>query len=206
MPIALPLACARSRCGGVAIPCRGNNGTKINDRQAQCGTRFYPSGNLTFSAYFSYLLWHYQQLGGKLSSLPPTLFFHFFAVREKGESHKEVKWSDTNLHIHWMCFFLKVFFGDKNGVCHILMRWYFAYSIFRKCVPIMWLLQIDRLHVYDDRDVFLFFAFFVAKLFERGEKNGSNSFWLVRLTNVYTCRVHEMLFKYNGVQGKELGR
>lgn len=102
--------------------------------------------------------------------LPPTLFFHFFAVREKGESHKEVKWSDTNLHIHWMCFFLKVFFGDKNGVCHILMRWYFAYSIFRKCVPIMWLLQIDRLHVYDDRDVFLFFAFFVAKLFERGKK------------------------------------
>lgn len=205
MPIALPLACARRRCGGVAIPCRGNNGTKINDRQAQCGTRFYPSGNLTFSAYFSYLLWHYQQLGGKLSSLPHSFsIFLLYARREKAIK----KWNEVTLiYIFTGCvFFSKFFFGDKNGVCHILMRWYFAYSIFRKCVPIMWLLQIDRLHVYDDRDVFLFFAFFVAKLFERGKKNGSNSFWLVRLTNVYTCRVREMLFKYNGVQGKEFGR
>lgn len=102
-------------------------------------------------------------INSSVASYPPpphTQFFSrfFFAICEKGESHKEVKWSDTNLHIHWMCFFFaQSFFSDKNGVCHTLMRWYFAYSIFRKCAPIMWLLQIDRLHVYDDRDVLLFF-------------------------------------------------
>lgn len=112
-------------------------------------------------------------INSSVASYPPSLphsfsIFLLYARREKAIK----KWNEVTLiYIFTGCvFFSKFFFGDKNGVCHILMRWYFAYSIFRKCVPIMWLLQIDRLHVYDDRDVFLFFAFFVAKLFERGKK------------------------------------
>lgn len=99
-------------------------------------------------------------INSSVASYPfPSLFF--FSMREKGESHKEVKWSDTNLHIHWMRFFStsKFFLVIKTGVRHILMLWYFAYGIFCKCVLITWLLPIDRLHVYDDEMFFLYFFY-----------------------------------------------